>query len=161
MSKRIQELENLGWDANAIAELLDELKHELDSSNEATTIRSKETPSLEIRVTRLLKKIGMPFNVKGKSYISAAVIYFIENEKTTAEVSMTKELYPYVAKQFGTTVPRAERAIRHCCEETFDNGSPELEAVFGNSINLATGKLTNSQFIAMLVDYINLGEDLR
>lgn len=161
MSKRIEELKNLGWDADAIAELLDELKNELGDTTETTAIQPSETPNLELRIANLLKKVGMPFHIKGKDYIKAAIMYCIQNHCTVADMSVTKELYPAVAKQYNTTASRVERAIRHACERTVDNCSPDLEEVLGYTMSPHKGKPTNSEFISMLVEYIILGEDLK
>lgn len=161
MSKRIEELKDLGWDANAIAELLDELKGELSGTMEMTAGQPNETPSLENRISSLLKRIGMPFHIKGKDYVKAAIIYCVEHDSSVADMSVTKELYPAVAKQYDTTASSVERAIRHSCERTVDSCSPELERIFGCSMNPNRGKPTNSEFISMIVDYITLGEDLK
>lgn len=161
MSSRIEELKELGWDVNAIAELLDELKCELGDITGTTAPQPSETPSLEVRIVNTLKKMGMPFHIKGRDYVKEAITYCIENHCTVAEISVTKELYPAVAKRYKTTASRVERAIRHACERTIDNCSPDLEKVLGCTMSPNKGKPTNSEFISMLVDYIILGEDLK
>ena len=71
--------------------------------------------------------------------------------------AITKVLYPQVAKAFGTTPSRVERAIRHAIEVAWDRGDLEtLQKYFGYTVNSAKGKPTNSEFIAMIADRLQL-----
>ena len=71
--------------------------------------------------------------------------------------SITKILYPTIAKKFQTTPSRVERAIRHAIEVAWSRGRMEtLEALFGYTVNVGKGKPTNSEFIALLADRIRL-----
>ena len=71
--------------------------------------------------------------------------------------AITKVLYPQVAKTFATTPSRVERAIRHAIEVAWDRGDLEtLQKYFGYTVNSAKGKPTNSEFIAMIADRIQL-----
>ncbi|MBR2484270.1 MAG: sporulation initiation factor Spo0A C-terminal domain-containing protein, partial [Oscillospiraceae bacterium] len=71
--------------------------------------------------------------------------------------AVTKVLYPEVAKHFGTTPSRVERAIRHAIEVAWDRGDLEtLQKYFGYTVSISKGKPTNSEFIAMLSDRLAL-----
>jgi two-component system response regulator (stage 0 sporulation protein A) len=71
--------------------------------------------------------------------------------------SVTKVLYPTVAKRFGTTTSRVERAIRHAIEVAWDRGDVDtLNSYFGYTIQNSRGKPTNSEFIAMIADNLRL-----
>ena len=71
--------------------------------------------------------------------------------------SITKVLYPSIAKRFSTTSSRVERAIRHAIEVAWDRGDVDtLNEIFGYTIHTAKGKPTNSEFIAMIADQIRL-----
>ena len=71
--------------------------------------------------------------------------------------AVTKILYPEVAKRFGTTASRVERAIRHAIEVAWDRGDLEtLQKYFGYTVSNAKGKPTNSEFIAMIADKLQL-----
>ena len=71
--------------------------------------------------------------------------------------AVTKVLYPEVARRYNTTPSRVERAIRHAIEVAWDRGNVEvLEQYFGYTINSSRGKPTNSEFIAMIADKINM-----
>lgn len=71
--------------------------------------------------------------------------------------AVTKVLYPEVAKKFGTTPSRVERAIRHAIEVAWDRGDIEvLQKFFGYTVSNIKGKPTNSEFIAMIADCLSL-----
>ena len=71
--------------------------------------------------------------------------------------AVTKVLYPEVAKHFGTTSSRVERAIRHAIEVAWDRGDLEtLQKYFGYTVNSTKGKPTNSEFIALIADRLTL-----
>ena len=71
--------------------------------------------------------------------------------------SITKILYPTIAKHFQTTPSRVERAIRHAIEVAWSRGRMEtLEELFGYTVNTGKGKPTNSEFIALISDRIRL-----
>ena len=71
--------------------------------------------------------------------------------------SVTKQLYPSVAKKFNTTSSRVERAIRHAIEVAWDRGDMDiLNSYFGYTIHTSRGKPTNSEFIAMISDKLRL-----
>ena len=71
--------------------------------------------------------------------------------------SVTKVLYPSVAKKYKTTTSRVERAIRHAIEVAWDRGDIDtLNSYFGYTIQNQRGKPTNSEFIAMIADNLRL-----
>ena len=118
---------------------------------------AKEEPDqdLEQIVTNVLHEIGVPAHLKGHTYLRAAVIMCLNDDKLIHEV--TKLLYPIVSKNFATTSSRVERAIRHAIEVAWDRGDVEvLNGYFGYTIQGSRGKPTNSEFIAMLSDTIRL-----
>ena len=71
--------------------------------------------------------------------------------------SVTKVLYTDVAKRYNTTASRVERAIRHAIEVAWDRGDLEtLQKYFGYTVSNVKGKPTNSEFIAMIADRLQL-----
>ena len=71
--------------------------------------------------------------------------------------AVTKQLYPGVARKYDTTSSRVERAIRHAIEVAWDRGDVEvLNSFFGYTIHNTRGKPTNSEFIAMISDKLQL-----
>ena len=115
----------------------------------------KQEPSLEAVVTDIIHEIGVPAHIKGYQYLREAIILTVENMDIIN--SVTKVLYPEVAHKFSTTPSRVERAIRHAIEVAWDRGDIEtLQRFFGYTVSNIKGKPTNSEFIAMIADYLSL-----
>ena len=111
--------------------------------------------SLESLVTSIIHDIGVPAHIKGYQYLREAIIMTVEDMDVINAV--TKILYPEVAKKFGTTASRVERAIRHAIEVAWDRGDLEtLQKYFGYTVSNSKGKPTNSEFIAMIADRLVL-----
>ncbi len=144
------------FDINTLAERIIQL----------TGWKNKETPvimkdsvytdsELEMMVTEILHQIGVPAHIKGYHYLREAIILAVKDNDMIN--SVTKILYPTVAKRFQTTSSRVERAIRHAIEVAWDRGDIDvLNAYFGYTINNDRGKPTNSEFIAMIADKLKL-----
>jgi len=116
---------------------------------------SRPEPSLESTVTEIIHEIGIPAHIKGYQYLREAIILTINDMDIINAV--TKVLYPEVAKKFGTTPSRVERAIRHAIEVAWDRGDVEvLQKFFGYTVSNVKGKPTNSEFIAMIADRLYL-----
>ena len=110
---------------------------------------------LEAVVTDIIHEIGVPAHIKGYQYLREAIILTIHDMDMINAV--TKVLYPEVAKRFGTTPSRVERAIRHAIEVAWDRGDVEtLQKFFGYTVSGIKGKPTNSEFIAMIADHLSL-----
>lgn len=113
------------------------------------------TPGLEEMVTGIIHEVGVPAHIKGYQYVREAIMITVENMEVIN--SVTKVLYPEVAKRFHTTPSRVERAIRHAIEVAWDRGDIEtLQRFFGYTVSNVKGKPTNSEFIAMISDRIRL-----
>lgn len=110
---------------------------------------------IEVIISDIMREIGVPAHIKGYQYLRTAIELCIE-DKTMLE-SVTKLLYPTVAKSFATTPSRVERAIRHAIEVAWDRGDVDvLNSYFGYTIQSDRGKPTNSEFIAMISDRLKL-----
>ena len=111
-------------------------------------------------VTSIIHEIGVPAHIKGYQYLREAIIITVGNMDVINAV--TKVLYPEVAKRFGTTPSRVERAIRHAIEVAWDRGDLEtLQKFFGYTVSNANGKPTNSEFIAMIADRLVLEQRMQ
>ncbi|MDE7243004.1 MAG: sporulation transcription factor Spo0A [Oscillospiraceae bacterium] len=120
-----------------------------------TSKSSPHTPGLEELVTSIIHEVGVPAHIKGYQYVREAIMITVENMEVIN--SVTKVLYPEVAKRYHTTPSRVERAIRHAIEVAWDRGDLEtLQKFFGYTVSNAKGKPTNSEFIAMISDQIRL-----
>ena len=110
---------------------------------------------LEVRVTNIIHDVGVPAHIKGYQYIREAILLAVENEEIIN--SITKVLYPSLAKKYQTTPSRVERAIRHAIEVAWNRGQIEIhDKIFGYTVNSNKGKPTNSEFIAMIADKLRL-----
>ncbi|MBP3793234.1 MAG: sporulation transcription factor Spo0A [Ruminococcus sp.] len=126
-----------------------------DINSDNVHSQKKGSPNLEIIVTDIIHQIGVPAHIKGYHYLREAIMASV-NDKEMLE-SVTKLLYPAVAKKFSTTPSRVERAIRHAIEIAWDRGDVDtLNGFFGYTINVGKGKPTNSEFIALITDKICL-----
>ena len=110
---------------------------------------------LEIMVTEILHQIGVPAHIEGYHYLRESIVLSIKNSEIIN--SITKLLYPTIAKNHATTASRVERAIRHAIEVAWDRGDIDvLNSYFGYTIQNQRGKPTNSEFIAMISDKLRL-----
>ena len=130
----------------------------LELMRQASTPEQEEAPfapALEGMVTAIIHEIGVPAHIKGYQYLREAIMIAVNDMDVINAV--TKVLYPEVAKRFCTTPSRVERAIRHAIEVAWDRGDIEtLQKYFGYTVNSAKGKPTNSEFIAMIADRLQL-----
>ena len=91
---------------------------------------------LERQVTAIIHEIGVPAHIKGYQYLREAIGLAVADMEIINAV--TKVLYPAVAKKFGTTASRVERAIRHAIEVAWDRGDLEtLQKYFGYTVSNA------------------------
>ena len=110
---------------------------------------------LEIIVTNIIHEIGVPAHIKGYQYLRDSIIMSVNNMDILN--SITKQLYPTIAKMHETTPSRVERAIRHAIEVAWNRGKMDtINELFGYSIQAGKGKPTNSEFIALIADKIRL-----
>ena len=111
--------------------------------------------SIEAMVTGIIHEIGVPAHIKGYQYLREAIIIAVGDMDVINAI--TKVLYPQVAKTFQTTPSRVERAIRHAIEVAWDRGDLDtLQRFFGYTVNSTKGKPTNSEFIALIADKLQL-----
>ena len=118
-------------------------------------VQEEKGPDMESQVTKIIHQIGVPAHIKGYQYLRTAILMTINDNDIIN--SVTKILYPTVAKQYQTTTSRVERAIRHAIEVAWDRGDVDtLNSYFGYTIQNNRGKPTNSEFIAMIADNLRL-----
>lgn len=139
----------------------DRLSERLSRISEHRTVTGRvpltgPSPSdLEAQVTKIIHRIGVPAHIKGYQYLRTAIMMTIEDNEIIN--SVTKVLYPSVAKKYATTSSRVERAIRHAIEVAWERGDIDtLNSYFGYTIQNTRGKPTNSEFIAMIADNLRI-----
>ncbi len=141
------------FDMNSLCEHLNRLLSGRGKSEK--TSPEATTPDIETQVTKIIHQIGVPAHIKGYQYLRTAILLTIQDSDIIN--SVTKVLYPSVAKKYQTTTSRVERAIRHAIEVAWDRGDVDtLNSYFGYTIQNNRGKPTNSEFIAMIADNLRL-----
>lgn len=119
------------------------------------TTKDKEEKVLTVQITNMLHLLGIPSHIKGYAYIREGV-QLVYNLKELSG-SVTRVVYPEIAKVYNTTTSRVERAIRHAIEVSWIRGDYQaMEKFFGNSVDFDRSRPTNSEFIATLADRLRL-----
>jgi len=122
---------------------------------ETGTSKRKEKENIESSITNIMHDIGVPAHIKGYLYLREAITMVYNDIELLG--SITKILYPDIAKKFNTTSSRVERAIRHAIEVAWNRGNIDsITDLFGYTINVSKAKPTNSEFIAMVADKLRL-----
>lgn len=143
---RIRQLNDLAQFAVIKSEFTSEVKQ---------SYRSSAPKNLEVEVTGIMHEIGVPAHIKGYQYLRDAIMMVVKDLDIIN--SITKQLYPTVARQYNTTPSRVERAIRHAIEVAWSRGQVDtIDSLFGYTVNIGKGKPTNSEFIAMVADKLRL-----
>ena len=139
-------------DLTALVERMEEIRSV--GSKPIPTIRTANG-GIESMVTNIIHEIGVPAHIKGYQYLREAIIIAVNDMDVINAI--TKVLYPQVAKTFQTTPSRVERAIRHAIEVAWDRGDLDtLQRFFGYTVSNTKGKPTNSEFIALIADKLQL-----
>ena len=140
-------------DMEAVVERMTELRG-VPGTRSAQGSHSSQ-PNIETMVTNIIHEIGVPAHIKGYQYLREAIMIAVEDMDVINAI--TKVLYPQVAKTFQTTPSRVERAIRHAIEVAWDRGDLDtLQRFFGYTVSNTKGKPTNSEFIALIADKLQL-----
>ena len=138
---------------DAVAERIHEMTA-IDGQLRQSAQRRQEV-NIEAMVTSIIHEIGVPAHIKGYQYLREAIMIAVQDMDVINAI--TKVLYPQVAKTFATTPSRVERAIRHAIEVAWDRGDLEtLQRFFGYTVSNTKGKPTNSEFIALIADKLQL-----
>lgn len=110
-----------------------------------------------IALRKTLDQIGVKHSIKGYGYIISAVEKCLENRSKL--INVIKGLYTEIAEENGDTVWRVERSIRHAIEVTWTNGNTNANKIFDYTVSVEKGKPTNSEFIALITDFVSLYGD--
>lgn len=113
---------------------------------------------MNIALRKTLDQIGVKHSLKGYGYIISAVEKCLENRSKL--IHIIKGLYTEIAEENSDTVWRVERSIRHAIEVTWTNGNTNaINKIFGHTVSVEKGKPTNSEFIALITDFVSLYGD--
>lgn len=145
--------------------IISRIKHTRKNSNknfmEVKKVKAYESKTeymernLETEVTNIIHEIGVPAHIKGYQYLRDSIIMSVNDMEMLN--SITKILYPTIAKKHQTTPSRVERAIRHAIEVAWSRGKMDtIDELFGYTVSGGKGKPTNSEFIALIADKVRL-----
>lgn len=136
-------------------ERFSELLRSKTATNRELSVGKRTPVTVEEKISEIFISIGIPPHIKGYAYLREGIKMTIESPYIIN--SVTKELYPSIAKKFSTTASKVERAIRHAIEVAWNRGRIDaINAIFGARIYLGTEKPTNSEFIALVADKLIL-----
>lgn len=147
---------DLPYDDRKVREVIDDIMRAKRNDNYQNMVEPEnDSMVLEAVVTDIIHEIGVPAHIKGYQYLRSAILMAVQDMDILN--SITKQLYPSIAEEYGTTSSRVERAIRHAIEVAWGRGSMDtINDLFGYTINAGKGKPTNSEFIALIADKIRL-----
>lgn len=147
---------DLPYDDRKVREVIDDVMRAKRNDNYQNMVEPEnDNTVLEAVVTDIIHEIGVPAHIKGYQYLRSAILMAVQDMDILN--SITKQLYPSIAEEYGTTSSRVERAIRHAIEVAWGRGSMDtINDLFGYTINAGKGKPTNSEFIALIADKIRL-----
>ena len=115
----------------------------------------KETLETEREISAFMLELGIPAHLRGYYYLREAVLLAVSDMELVG--SVTKLLYPVIARRYKTTLQRVERAIRNAVEVSWERGNPEVfEDLFGFSREKGAPRPTNSEYIARIADKIRM-----
>lgn len=125
----------------------------------SSVLRTQSEPNkpknLDASITSIIHEIGVPAHIKGYLYLREAISMVYNDIELLG--SITKVLYPDIAKKYNTTASRVERAIRHAIEVAWSRGNIDsISSLFGYTVSMSKAKPTNSEFIAMVADKLRL-----
>ncbi|KSU85697.1 sporulation transcription factor Spo0A [Fictibacillus enclensis] len=126
------------------------------SARSSASVNSSKPPrNLDASITSIIHEIGVPAHIKGYMYLREAISMVYNDIELLG--SITKVLYPDIAKKFNTTSSRVERAIRHAIEVAWSRGNIDsISSLFGYTVSMSKAKPTNSEFIAMVADKLRI-----
>jgi two-component system, response regulator, stage 0 sporulation protein A len=139
---------------NRIRQIHDKAAPPLKTAN-TYQARENKPKNLDASITNIIHEIGVPAHIKGYLYLREAISMVYNDIELLG--SITKVLYPDIAKKYNTTASRVERAIRHAIEVAWSRGNIEsISSLFGYTVSMSKAKPTNSEFIAMVADKLRL-----
>ncbi|MCA1030674.1 sporulation transcription factor Spo0A [Bacillus timonensis] len=149
------DLENLGSHIRQVSGKAAPILKRSNNSYRTTQTNESKPRNLDASITSIIHEIGVPAHIKGYLYLREAISMVYNDIELLG--SITKVLYPDIAKKFNTTASRVERAIRHAIEVAWSRGNIDsISSLFGYTVSMSKAKPTNSEFIAMVADKLRL-----
>lgn len=135
------------------------VKQYLQKGNETMNISVIVRPEIEQSISGLMLELGIPAHLKGYQYLRTGIAMCVVDMERVG--SVTKLLYPDLARQYLTTDQKIERAVRNAIEVSWERGNSQLfEKLFGYRNSIEHSRPTNSEYIAVVADYVRLEQGL-
>lgn len=148
------DMENLGNHIRQVSGNANSFSRKSTSTSYRSQTEQKPK-NLDASITSIIHEIGVPAHIKGYLYLREAISMVYNDIELLG--SITKVLYPDIAKKYNTTASRVERAIRHAIEVAWSRGNIDsISSLFGYTVSMSKAKPTNSEFIAMVADKLRL-----
>ncbi len=120
---------------------------------QTVTAKLNSNKNIDERLSNIFIRAGIPPHIKGYIFLRDAVKLAIAQPEMIN--SITKQLYPAIARMHDTSSSKVERAIRHAIEVAWNRGKIEnINAIFGIKIYNKGEKPTNGELIALVADKI-------
>lgn len=149
------DLEHLGNHIRQVSGKGSPIMRKPSSSSGVRPVVEEKPRNLDASITSIIHEIGVPAHIKGYLYLREAISMVYNDIELLG--SITKVLYPDIAKKYNTTASRVERAIRHAIEVAWSRGNIDsISSLFGYTVSMSKAKPTNSEFIAMVADKLRL-----
>jgi two-component system, response regulator, stage 0 sporulation protein A len=149
------DMENLANHIRQVSGQSNQLLRKTVSTGIRQPMEAPKTKNLDASITSIIHEIGVPAHIKGYLYLREAISMVYNDIELLG--SITKVLYPDIAKKYNTTASRVERAIRHAIEVAWSRGNIDsISSLFGYTVSMSKAKPTNSEFIAMVADKLRL-----
>lgn len=143
------------FDMQVLAERIREIAGERQSVAAGIAAEAETAAGADEQITNLFLTLGIPAHIKGYQYLREAVRMVISDHSLTGRI--TKELYPGVAKRFGTTASKVERAMRHAIEVAWNRGRLEtVNRMYGHRLFEKQDKPSNGEFISCVAEKITM-----
>ncbi|PWA13201.1 sporulation transcription factor Spo0A [Pueribacillus theae] len=150
------DMENL---VNTIRQINGKKPEFIQSSAPVQLQKESKVKNLDASITNIIHEIGVPAHIKGYMYLREAISMVYHDIDLLG--SITKVLYPDIAKKYKTTSSRVERAIRHAIEVAWSRGNIDsISSLFGYTVSMSKAKPTNSEFIAMVADKLRIEHNI-
>lgn len=149
------DMENLVSNIRQVSGKASPILKRSNSSSVRSSSPENKGRNLDANITSIIHEIGVPAHIKGYLYLREAISMVYNDIELLG--SITKVLYPDIAKKYNTTASRVERAIRHAIEVAWSRGNIDsISSLFGYTVSMSKAKPTNSEFIAMVADKLRL-----
>ena len=139
------------FDIQLLCDRIRDISTEKEPVIQNTRAASENAAALDERLTNLFLTLGIPANIKGYIYLREAVMMVLADRSLTGRI--TKELYPGVAKRFGATPSKVERAMRHAIEVAWNRGRLDtVNRMYGHRLFEKNDRPSNSEFISCVAE---------